>query len=495
MCKNPISIIIRIQHNIRVLPEILKACEQLQPLEIILTINGNIDDSIDIAQSYNCKIIKLEKPTEPNNCYVLGAKKAKGKYLLFLDANYIIEPSSPIQFLQPLRNGSADVVLNNLDEFFYQKQQPHLAMIWQQVTNHFFHRPDLHVNSLLFPPYAMTKETLEAINPESLLNPILAQMKIIKNKFRISNHFKIAIPQIPSFPSKQLNCYHLEAIENWINILQDPRGNYTDSNRRRDIILELQNGEQRAIPKIITGKEFYSNTYGDKQLSVIIPVQNEEKTIESVIFEVQKLKPFEIIVIVNGSTDKTEGLAKGCGATVISYEEALGNDTGRAVGAFFAKGDILLFIDGDFLISSYDLLPFVQSIQNGTDLALNKLDYYYMYRLPYSIVTACKYAVNLACNRKDLGMGSTIAVPHAFSRKCIDTIGFNSLLSPTLSQVKTILAGFHVQNVHSVDVDKMNRVRPEKHFSKEGCLSLATQQIIGDHIEAISYLIEQKEYF
>ena len=60
MCKNPISIIIRIQHNIRVLPEILKACEQLQPLEIILTINGYIDDSIDIAKSYNCKIIKLE---------------------------------------------------------------------------------------------------------------------------------------------------------------------------------------------------------------------------------------------------------------------------------------------------------------------------------------------------------------------------------------------------------------------------------------------------
>ena len=81
MCKNPISIIIRIQHNIRVLPEILKACEQLQPLEIILTINGYIDDSIDIAKSYNCKIIKLEKPTEPNNCYEIGAKKKKEKYL------------------------------------------------------------------------------------------------------------------------------------------------------------------------------------------------------------------------------------------------------------------------------------------------------------------------------------------------------------------------------------------------------------------------------
>ncbi|MFY4673220.1 glycosyltransferase family 2 protein [Bacillus anthracis] len=492
MCKNPISIIICIQHNIRVLPEILKACEQLQPLEIILTINGYIDDSIDIAKSYNCKIIKLEKPAEPNNCYVIGAKKAKGKYLLFLDANYIIHPSLLIPFLQPLLDESADVVLNNLDDFFYQKQKPTIEMIWQQVTNHFFHRPDLNINSLLFPPYAITKETLEAINPESLLNPILAQMKIIKNKFRISNHFKIAIPQIPSFPSKQLNCYHLEAIENWVNILQDPRGNYTDNNRRRDIILELQNGEQRAIPKIITGKEFYSNTYGNKQLSIIIPVQNEEKTIESIIFEVQKLKPLEIILIVNGSTDKTEELAKNCGATVITYKEALGIDTGRAVGAYFAKGDILLFIDGDFLIPSSDLLPFVQSVQNGTDLALNKLEHYYMYRLPYTIVTACKYAVNLVCNRKDLGMGSTTAVPHAFSRKCIDTIGFHSLLSPTLSQVKTILAGLHVQKVHSVDVDKINRVRPEKHFSKEGYLSLATQQIIGDHIEAIYYIAEQK---
>ena len=137
MCKNPISIIIRIQHNIKVLPEILKACEQLHPLEIILTINGYIDDSIDIAQSYNCKIITLEEPSELNNCYVIGATKAKGKYLLFLDANYIIQSSLLTQFLQPLLDESADIVLNNLDDF-YQKQKPTIEMIWQQVTNHFF---------------------------------------------------------------------------------------------------------------------------------------------------------------------------------------------------------------------------------------------------------------------------------------------------------------------------------------------------------------------
>ena len=125
--------------------------------------------------------------------------KAKGKYLLFLDANYIIQSFLLTQFLQPLLDESADIVLNNLDDFL-SKAKANYRNDLAAGYESFFHRPDLHVNSLLFPPYAITKEILDAITPESLLNPILAQMKIIKNKFRISNHFKISIPQIPSFP-------------------------------------------------------------------------------------------------------------------------------------------------------------------------------------------------------------------------------------------------------------------------------------------------------
>lgn len=92
MCKNSISIIIPIQHKIKKLPRILEACEQLQPLEIILTINGYTQDSIGSADSYNCEIITLEEPIESPNLYVIGAKKAKGQYLLFLDENYMVPP-------------------------------------------------------------------------------------------------------------------------------------------------------------------------------------------------------------------------------------------------------------------------------------------------------------------------------------------------------------------------------------------------------------------
>ena len=93
-----------------------------------------------------------------------------------------------------------------------------------------------------------------------------------------------------------------------------------------------------------------SSIYNGKQLSIIIPAQNEEATIKEVILEARKIEPKEIIVVINGSTDQTEAIAKQLGATVIVYEEALGHDVGRAIGAQEATGDILLFIDADFAI-------------------------------------------------------------------------------------------------------------------------------------------------
>ena len=44
-------------------------------------------------------------------------------------------------------------------------------------------------------------------------------------------------------------------------------------------------------------------------------------------------------------------------ATTIVYKEALGNDVGRSLGTYFAKGEIVLFIDGDFVIPASELYP------------------------------------------------------------------------------------------------------------------------------------------
>ncbi len=62
----------------------------------------------------------------------------------------------------------------------------------------------------------------------------------------------------------------------------------------------------------------------------------------------------------------------------------------------------MLFIDGDFVIPVSELYPFAKAIADGTDVALNDLNHYLDLRVPLHLVTAFKYALNLACDSKDL---------------------------------------------------------------------------------------------
>ncbi len=114
-------------------------------------------------------------------------------------------------------------------------------------------------------------------------------------------------------------------------------------------------------------------TCGSPVVSVIIPAMNEERTIGHVIREAWKVhESCEVIVVANGCTDRTEEIAAAMGARVLHYDEPLGHDAGRAVGAAAAAGRALLFVDADIRIGGSDLKPFVSAVLNGTDVALNR---------------------------------------------------------------------------------------------------------------------------
>lgn len=222
-------------------------------------------------------------------------------------------------------------------------------------------------------------------------------------------------------------------------------------------------------------------------VSVIIPAMNEAQTIAGVISRASRVHPrCEVIVVVNGSADQTAEIAHSLGAHVISYELPLGHDAGRSVGAEAAKGEILLFTDGDLVIPALDLRPFVTAVSGGADIALNDYSGPVQKLSPHPVVLS-KHALNILLGRPDLKGCSMTAVPHAISRKALEALGSDLLSRPPMAHAKAVLSGMRVEAAHKVPVGKLNAVR-----RKENGKDPLQQLVTADHLEAVSLLLDHR---
>lgn len=84
-------------------------------------------------------------------------------------------------------------------------------------------------------------------------------------------------------------------------------------------------------------------------LSIIIPAYNEADAIADTIRAIQALNlgSIELIVVDDGSTDATAKTAREAGAHVVSHPYNIGNGASVKTGIRCARGDVLLFMDGD----------------------------------------------------------------------------------------------------------------------------------------------------
>lgn len=109
----------------------------------------------------------------------------------------------------------------------------------------------------------------------------------------------------------------------------------------------------------------------NKLASVIIPVYNEEKTIRECLVSLknQSYKPLEIIVIDDGSTDKTISIIKNCQLSTVKCQvfrqNHLGPGPARNLGASHAKGGILVFVDADMTFDKNFIKDLIKPILNG----------------------------------------------------------------------------------------------------------------------------------
>jgi len=104
----------------------------------------------------------------------------------------------------------------------------------------------------------------------------------------------------------------------------------------------------------------------EPKASIIIPTLNEEKGIRETIDRIpQSAKECSEILVVDGmSEDETVIEAEKAGAKVIIVEKP-GKGFAMQVGAELAKGEILLFLDGDATYPSEDIPKFLKEVKQN----------------------------------------------------------------------------------------------------------------------------------
>jgi glycosyltransferase involved in cell wall biosynthesis len=103
------------------------------------------------------------------------------------------------------------------------------------------------------------------------------------------------------------------------------------------------------------------------RVSVVIPAYNEEKNIGRCLIAIkaQSQKPYEVIVVDNGSFDKTVEIARKYGAKVI-HESLRGIIYARNRGFDEAKGDVIARTDADTVVSSDWVERITKNFENRT---------------------------------------------------------------------------------------------------------------------------------
>lgn len=101
---------------------------------------------------------------------------------------------------------------------------------------------------------------------------------------------------------------------------------------------------------------------------VIIPALNEEEAIAKVVADLPEAVT-EVVVIDNGSTDRTSEVARKAGATVLKESRA-GYGYACLKGIAYLKnkqqdGDIIVFLDGDYSDYPEELTSLVAPIEKG----------------------------------------------------------------------------------------------------------------------------------
>lgn len=106
-------------------------------------------------------------------------------------------------------------------------------------------------------------------------------------------------------------------------------------------------------------------------ISIIIPAKNEDRNLEKLLPSLLNEYPnTEIIIVDDGSTDKTRDTCIKYGVRVVTHPYSMGNGAAIKSGARHATGDILIFMDADCQHNPKDISRLLDKMNEGYEMVV-----------------------------------------------------------------------------------------------------------------------------
>lgn len=110
-------------------------------------------------------------------------------------------------------------------------------------------------------------------------------------------------------------------------------------------------------------------------LSIVIPAKNEAENLKGFLPRLLALMAdAEVIVVNDGSTDETASVCDEHGVTVITHPYSKGNGAAIKTGARAARGEVIVFLDGDGQHKPEDIPKLLDRLSTGYDMVVGARD-------------------------------------------------------------------------------------------------------------------------
>jgi glycosyltransferase involved in cell wall biosynthesis len=223
-------------------------------------------------------------------------------------------------------------------------------------------------------------------------------------------------------------------------------------------------------------------------ISVVIPALNEEGAIRSTVLEVARtladasLGPFEIVVVDDGSTDRTAALATEAGARIVSHPHNVGYGKSLKDGILAARYDTIVISDADGTYPIASIPELVREYRRGFDMVVGARigEHYRESIVKAPLRNILKGIVEFTAARKIPDINSGLRV---FSRST--SMRYFAHLCDTFSFTTSMTLAYMMnsQFVHYV---------PIEYHERQGRTKV---RLLRDSMRTMQYIIEAATYF